>query len=71
MKIATFKGTALEFRNYLNLMERQLSARELEIKRGIEEGKSVKDMVDRGYEKEWNADYRYGFDEGENIEEPK
>lgn len=44
MKIAAFTGTAREFRNYLNLMERKLSAREMETKRLMEERKERQEV---------------------------
>lgn len=44
MKIAAFIGTNREFRNYLNLMERKLSAREMETKRLMEERREKQEV---------------------------
>lgn len=61
MKIAAFKGTAREFRNYLNLMI--LTERQKRILKEVAE-REAKDPNNG------NRDYVYGVDEGE-IKEPR
>lgn len=60
--IAAFKGTALEFRNYLNLMERKLTGREMQVKRQMEEREQKqidREEMIRNQEQKWGEPKEY------------